>query len=102
MLFQAIYFDGVSSSPNPLEVFFNPTDNTISFTHDGQHKNWDLKSVVFEKFASHLLLYAGELNTETLKIEDSNFIITFKELEKFAKEDLYLTLQRLEDSMQVY
>jgi len=26
----------------------------------------------------------------------------FKELEKFAKEDLYLTLQRLEDSMQVY
>lgn len=26
----------------------------------------------------------------------------FKELEKFAKEDLYLTLQKLEDSMQVY
>ena len=26
----------------------------------------------------------------------------FKELEKFAKEDLYLTLQRLENSMQVY
>ena len=82
MTFSSIYFNGLTSTPNMVEVFFNEVENSIEFFIDGELINWNLNSIKFEFFSDCIELYGGEGDSQTLKINNEDFITVFKKVSK--------------------
>ena len=70
-----IFYDGNSSLPHNIELFFNSEKASLFFdTAPQTYSKWELKAVTFEKKGAALNLQHGDNPTQNIVVEDAQFI----------------------------
>ncbi|MBI2259882.1 MAG: M48 family metallopeptidase [Flavobacteriia bacterium] len=93
---KAIYYDGLTSTPHPVELKYDENKNDISFvTADKIDHSWLLFSCIVE-IKPHLLRISSKDNTgQQIKVEDLQFIYHFNRLFQEGKVSWYTRLLRM-------
>jgi beta-barrel assembly-enhancing protease len=80
----AIFYDGVSSVPQQISLFFDKNRSVFVFeTKNKEQKNWKLEAVTFDKRGEILSLAYSSDSIEIINIQDPDFI---KSIMAFRKQ----------------
>lgn len=90
----AIYYDGLSSKPQEIEVFFDKTKSSFQFINeDNKSVKWTLNDVLFVKTGQNLTIQLKENTLQNISIKEPTFI---KNLDDFrAKNGHYSWYEKL-------
>lgn len=80
----AIYFDGVSSAPQKVELVLDEANREFVFESSSNPINkWKVEDTTFEYSGANLYFYFGKTPVQIIKIDEPDFIVHTK---KFLKE----------------
>ncbi len=87
----AIYFDGESSTPHQVELFFDKEKNILHFEYpDGEKKIWSFVEVDFNHKFDSIIARLKANEAESLKINDPVFILKLsKSLQETGNSSQY-------------
>jgi len=92
-----VYFNGISSVSQPVEITFDNINACVIFTTAENQKNqWQLQDINIEHIGNTLEIRPGENQTAFIKINDESFIKEFiKQLNKSGHIGWYYKLLHL-------
>jgi beta-barrel assembly-enhancing protease len=81
----AIYYDGLSSKPQAIEVFFDKTKSCFQFINEeNKTLKWNLTDVLFVKTGQNLTIQLKENTLQNISIKEPTFI---KNLDDFRAKN---------------
>jgi beta-barrel assembly-enhancing protease len=79
MISNAVFFDGLSSAPQKIELILDEISGELVFESiDNKRYKWSVDKAVFEHFGNKLNIHYGKYPIQLIKIENADFISNLK------------------------
>lgn len=88
----AIFYDGKSSVPRTVHLYFDKQKGILSFQTENQEQLWEIKSVTLTSNKNSLTLQHGKALFQQLVIDDPELIVAIETSKRAATTNLYQRL----------